>query len=62
MDKNAKDVNIELFMSKESMENELHELLSHNYALEAELGEIKDVAKEIKDRSSKPSEERRTIR
>ena len=27
VDKNAKDVNIELFMSKDSMENELHSLL-----------------------------------
>ena len=60
VDKNAKDVNIELFMSKESMENELHDLLAKNSEIEAELGEIKGVAKEMKDRSSKPSDKTST--
>ena len=60
MDKNAKDVNIELLMSKENMENELHDLMAHNYALEAELKEIKDIGREMKDRSSKPSDKTST--
>ena len=35
VDKNKEDVNIELLMSKESMDHDLKELISQSYAIEA---------------------------
>ena len=55
VDKNSKDVNIELLMSKESMENELQYLMSTNYAIEAEVSEMRDVTKELKGKDAEKS-------
>ena len=57
VDKNSKDAKIELLMSKESMENELTQLISKNYdAVEAELNEFREVTKDI-NRGSKLTDE-----
>ena len=49
-------MNIELFMSKESMEHELHNLMSKNYELEAQMRDDKSRAKKSeKARTMAPS-------
>ena len=46
--KNASDQNIEVLMSKESLDHELQNLIASNYAMEAELQEFRDKIKDVK--------------
>ena len=46
--KNASDQNIEMLMSKESLDHELQNLIASNYAMEAELQEFRDKIKDVK--------------
>ena len=48
IEKNKQDQNLEMFLSKESLDNELQNLMSSNYKMEAELKEFKDKIKEVK--------------
>ena len=48
IEKNKQDQNLEMFLSKESLDNELQNLMSSNYKMEAELQEFKEKIKEVK--------------
>ena len=48
IEKNKQDQNLEMFLSKESLDNELQNLMSSNYKMEAELKEFKEKIKEVK--------------